>query len=370
MIVWFNCKITDVRLNPTFNVRYNLRSDSRFDIAKYSFASYAPLEPLTSKFIFNLQMADGFAGREPEMEAWLKSIFPADKLELHWNRLDSIQEWRDFYTDISTNPDELIFVTGNEDHIFMDSNIDMFELGLKEIANDPRHEAVMATSHFPEAIRASYYFNGIYYNHYVSFPFDCNDGMRVMKKDFLNRYINTFRDENALVFRTEDWNRYGTLHNIIYTPTKEQFIHYDGYSHVKIGPDVSPPLEIPPRFFEGDMVIRYGFNDRDPDCVNINPLSPTLYAADKNGADYKFTLEDIPAFWLPRVKEIIVADDVDHYVMAAARNQHYLNKSKVPINWSHAGIMFNHFNEPPSSWFDNHQLITDPSLVDNSETIL
>ena len=56
MIIWFNCKITDVRLNPQSIVRYNLRNDNRFDVARYSFASFAPLEPLTTKFIFNLEM--------------------------------------------------------------------------------------------------------------------------------------------------------------------------------------------------------------------------------------------------------------------------------------------------------------------------
>ena len=53
MIVWFNCKITDERLNPQNIIRYNLRDDNRFDVARYSFASFAPLEPLVSKFIFN-----------------------------------------------------------------------------------------------------------------------------------------------------------------------------------------------------------------------------------------------------------------------------------------------------------------------------
>ena len=56
MIVWFNCKITDNRLNPENIERYNLRNDNRFDVARYSFASFAPLAPLVSKFIFNLEL--------------------------------------------------------------------------------------------------------------------------------------------------------------------------------------------------------------------------------------------------------------------------------------------------------------------------
>lgn len=78
MIVWFNCKISDIRPNP--QPRYHLRNDNRFDIARYSFASFVPLLPLISKIIFNLEMADGHSHQQAEMEEWLRKIFPADKL--------------------------------------------------------------------------------------------------------------------------------------------------------------------------------------------------------------------------------------------------------------------------------------------------
>jgi hypothetical protein len=358
MIVWFNCKITDVRLNPATVIRYNLRHDSRFDVAKYSFASYAPLEPLVSKYIFDLELADGFAGREQEMGDWIRSLFPAEKLILNWKRRNRISEWRELRDMISVDNDPFIFVTGNEDHIFMDSNINAFTHGLNTLAGDPRVNSVLATTHFPETIRASYYYGGTYNNGITQFEFNCNDGMRVMRREFFDWYIDRFTDENALVFRLEDWNRHGTPPNIVNAVTKEQFIHFDGYSHVKIGPEVSPPIEIPPGFFEGEMVIRYGFNDRDPNCVNINPASE-LYTVDAiNGADYKFTLDDIPAFWRSRIKEVRVAEGVDHKLLAHKRDVHIINKTRVNIDYSHVGVMLDSTNIPPAEWLQPFMLVT------------
>lgn len=358
MIVWFNCKITDIRLNPSTIVRYNLRHDSRFDIARYSFASYVPLDPLVSKYIFDLELADGFAGREAEMEEWIRGLFPAEKLVLNWRRRNTIQEWRDFRDEIASIDDPLIFVTGNEDHIFMDSSIDSFTKGLERIKADPRDNAVLVSMHYPETIRASYLFGGQYSDGFVEFDFHSNDGMRVMKREFLDLYINTFNDENALVFRLEDWNRYGAAPNHIHAATREQFVHFDGYSHVKIGPEVTPPIEIPPGFFEGQMTIRYGFDDRQSDCVNINPNSK-LYTVDHiNGADYKFTLNDVPLFWRNRIKEVIVAEGADLNALGHQRDLHYIAKTRVPIDWGHAGIMFDDTNTPPLAWIQKHMLVT------------
>jgi hypothetical protein len=134
MIVWFNCKISDIRPNP--QPRYNLRHDDRFDIAKYSFASFAPLSPLVSKFIFNLEMADAYVGREADMEAWLKSVLPADKLELNWFRCDTKEQWEDLRNQVNELDDDLIFPAGNEDHVFMDSSITVIEELLELIKND------------------------------------------------------------------------------------------------------------------------------------------------------------------------------------------------------------------------------------------
>lgn len=354
MILWFNCKISDIRPNP--QPRYNLRNDNRFDIARYSFASYAPLEPLVSKFIFNLEMADGHAGQEAEMEAWLKSIFPEDKLIMRWYRCNHPSQWHDMQKLMDEIGDPIVYPAGNEDHIFMDSNINTMVIGLELLKNAPSPNVVIGVSHYPEGIRASYYYNREQspQHNYVSLISGNNDSIRVMRREFLDWYIAQIKDPNMFVFRTEQWNSITLPNNLILVPTKEQFRHFDGYAHVKVSPDVAPPLEIPPGFFEKSMVIKYGFDKRDPNCVNINPMTKHLYAADPNGTDYKFTLDDIPAFWKPYIKEIIVADNVDHQAMAQARDKHYLDLTKIEIDWFHMGVKLDASNEPPEEWVYPH----------------
>ena len=360
MIVWFNCKISDIRPNP--QPRYNLRHDNRFDIARYSFASYTPLEPVVSKFIFNLEMADGHAHQQAEMESWLKSIFPEDKLVLNWYRCNNLAQWKEFQESIADIDDSLIFPTGNEDQIFMAKDIDIITAGLELLNDQTLIPSVLGITHYPEAIRSAYYYGGAQPNHhanYVSLDTGNNDSMRIMKREFFDWYIDQLKNPNAFVFRTEDWNSIVLPTNKMFVATAEQFRHFDGYAHVRVGPDVAPPLEIPPGFFKKSMTIKYGFTERDAACININPCAEQLYAANPNGTDYKFTLEDIPAFWHPYIKEIIVADNVDHQAMAEARDKHYMDLTRVEIDWHHVGVKFDKTNEPPLQWIQPHMIVTE-----------
>ena len=357
MIVWFNCKITDQRLNPQNIVRYNLRDDNRFDVARYSFASFAPLEPLVSKFIFNLELADGHAGREAEMESWLRSLFPDNKLILNWHRINKISEWREFQESIKDIDDDLIFPAGNEDHIFFDSNIDVFARGLELIKNDPHPYAVLMTSHWPESIRAAYVYRGqlTECGNYVSYTMPNNDAIRVMKRSFFDQYIESAKDSDALLFRTEHWNNIGIVNNKLYIPTKEQFRHFDGYAHVQIGPDICPPIEIPPGFFDKSMTIRYGYNSRDSNAVNVNPFSENLYTVDnENGLDYKFIESELPLFWKDYTKEIVKNPDLTDDQAAEGYDTYLLDMTRIYINWYHVGQVFNDTNWPPATWLNNH----------------
>ena len=355
MIIWFNCKITDVRLNPQSIVRYNLRNDNRFDVAKYSFASFAPLIPLTTKFIFNLEMADGYEGREEEMAAWLESIFPEDKLSIHWHRCNNIAQWREVKAEMDLLDDDLIFPAGNEDHIFLDDNIEVFREGLELIAEDPDPCAVLMTSHYPESVRAASYYSGQPAgSNYVTYRMGNNDAIRVMKKQYFEWYLDQVTNPDQFIFRTEHWNNINMVSNKLYIPLKEQFRHFDGYHHVQVGPDVCPPLEIPPGFFEG-MTIRYGFDDRQADAVNINPQAKDLYTVDPElGTDYRFTLDTLPEFWKPYIKEVVIAANLDKEKMDQAYDTYLLSLTRIFINWHHVGAVFDDSNWPPASWINNY----------------
>lgn len=356
MIVWFNCKITNTRLHPQTIVRYNLNTDDRFDVARYSFASFVPLDPLVSKFIFNLELADDCAGREAEMEDWIRKLFPEDKIDLRWHRCNNIAQWNDILTTMDELGETLIFPAGNEDHIFLDNSVEVFKRGMELIQADPNPFATLMTSHYPESIRAAHYFNGTPSDcgNYVAYDMVNNDAIRVMKRDYFAWYVNQIQNPSAYVYRTEDWNNYAIETNKLYVPTKEQFRHYDGYVHVGVGPDVCPPLEIPPGFFTG-MTVRYGFNERNDGCVNINPRAENLYTVDPvKGTDCKYTLDTLPNFWQDYIKEIVIADDVDDIEMKKAHDINLLQMTRININWWHVGATFNDTNWPPAKWINNH----------------
>jgi hypothetical protein len=357
MIIWFNCKISDIRPNP--QPRFKLREDNRFDIARYSFASFAPLEPLVSKFVFNLEMADGHSGQEAEMEEWLRNIFPSDKLMINWYRCNTLAQWMGMKTIFDAIGDPLIFPAGNEDHIFLDSNLQIMEEVVNTLIAEPNVNATFMTSHWPESIRAAHVFGATESNNLISYRVDNNDAIRIMKMEFFDSYLSMVRDPNMFMFRTEQWNSIGVPQNILYIPTKEQFRHFDGYAHVGIGADTVPPLEIPPGFFERAITIKYGFNEHDPNCININPEAKTLYAEDGLGTDYRWTLDDIPMFWKPYIKEIITAPGIHEAEMAKARDINLILSSRLKFSWPHFGINFNDSNCPPAKWINLHTISVD-----------
>jgi hypothetical protein len=94
-------------------------------------------------------------------------------------------------------------------------------------------------------------------------------------------------------------------------PYKEIARHFDGYFHQGITNNQVPSLDIPEGFFNNNIKIRYGYDDRKEGWVNINPKSEYYYAFDKSGTDYKFTLEELPLFWKHRISEIDINPNID-----------------------------------------------------------
>lgn len=356
MIVWFNCKITDVRPNP--QPRYHLRNDDRFDIAKYSFASYKPLVPVVEKFIFNLEMADAYAGREAEMEAWLRGIFPEDKLSLHWYRCNNVTQWREVQAEMDEVGYDLVFPAGNEDHVFMDSNIEMFTKLIETLEDDFSPKAAIMTSHWQESIRAVNHFGTDTDADIPYYVIGNNDSIRIMKREFFEWYMDQAPDPEMFLFRTEQWNSIALPNNKMFVPTKEQFRHFDGYAHVGVGPEYAPPLEIPPGFFEKNVKLRFGYSDRLEGWVNVNPLSETLYAEDGQGADYRLMPNDIPAFWADYISEMDESPNADWLAMAEARDIDLLTQSRLHINWPHFNVTFDNTNTPPVKWLNPHMQVT------------
>ena len=119
MIFLLNVKITDHRPYGTrFYRDYtadHYHTNNRVDIFKYFLSSHSVLLPLISKCVFYIQMDNDVIDRKDEVESYIKSIYPAEKLVLNWYRNDYVKDWRNvFENELDKLDDDIIWLAGNE----------------------------------------------------------------------------------------------------------------------------------------------------------------------------------------------------------------------------------------------------------------
>jgi len=362
MIVLFNVKITDVKMSWPYAGTTYVRApwfpvSNRFDIFKYCLASRAVMSPVVDKFIFYVDLAE-FSPRQQELEEYMYSIFPKDKLEVHWYRIDRTQKWRDLCNERFINDNELIWYEGNDDHIFIDSNIDMISASIATLNADTDPLAVMYYSHWPEQMRMSLAFDGKLTEdgNFIKFQWDTVDSLLLMKAGRFKRYwFETDCGEDNM-YRTDPlgWQYGYKIPGTVYSPTRELVRHYDGYSHVgELLGTIAPPLYVPPGFLEGKMKVRVGYPERRDGWTNLYSAAERLYSIDPNGAEARWTEEDIPLFWKPYISEIDVNPNQDVDTLQQARDAAFLAMTRIPLK-AH-GYEFN-YECHPAEWFTNHLL--------------
>jgi hypothetical protein len=293
MKVLFNVKITDVRMGYPYRRAAWMPNSERMDVFKYCLASTAVLEPLVSKFIFCITLAPELAHRHAELEEYIHGLFSSDKLELIWQRCDYGRDWKRICDQYLDDPDEPVWLACNDDHIFVDTNLDMVESAINWLALDPDPNAVMYYSHWPEQMRMSKHYNGELTSdgNFIRYDWETYDGIMMLKAGRLKQYWE--RDYgDASMFKVD---YLGAFHGYVcpgpvYAPTKEIVRHYEGYSHVNDNmpqtlENIVPPLFIPPGFFENDLKIAIGFHERDDSWTNFNPASQWLYNAKPSGTE-------------------------------------------------------------------------------------
>lgn len=352
MIVLKSVKVTDHRLG-TYHRGAWYPDSGRFDVFKYCLASHAALTPVVDKFVFYVDLAE-LSPRQQELEEYMYSLFPADKLEIHWNRLNYTHEWREAAEQF-TDDDQLIWYSGNDDHIFIDHNLDIIRSAIKTLNEDPDPNAIMYYSHWPEQMRNSLRWGGELTpdGNFIKFHWENFDAIHLMKAGRFKRYWFDTDCGNSVIYRSDSLSQFGLrINHNVYSPTREIVRHYDGYSHVGLGcVNIAPPLFIPPGFFENNMRIRIGFNDRLNDWTNFNPKAEWLYNANEAGTDYRWIEEDIPMFWRDHISEIVHSPNYDEESMHQARDAALLAMTRVPMNpYGH------HFGNEghPEQWFHKH----------------
>jgi hypothetical protein len=358
MIVLFNVKITDIRMGYPYTRGAWMPNPERFDVFRYCLASTAVLEPLVSKFIFCITLAPELIHRQAELDEYINSLFPTEKLVIIPQRCDYGRDWKFVCDNYLDDPDEIVWLAANDDHIFIDSNLDMVESAINWLALDPDPNAVMYYSHWPEQMRMSKHYNGELTSdgNFIRYNWETFDGIMMLKAGRLAKYWE--RDYgDALMFKPDylaAYHGYKCPGNV-YAPTRELVRHYEGYSHVGTGCDnIAPPLFIPPGFFENDIKIGIGYRERDDSWTNFNPASEWLYNFHPNGTDYRWVEEDIPLFWKDRLGLISQSPDYDEDFMNQARDAAFLAATRVPMRCF--DIEFTQAEHHPKEWFTKHLL--------------
>jgi hypothetical protein len=334
----------------------------RFEVFKYCLASHAVLEPLVSKFVFCITLAPELVHRKDELNTYMHELFPADKLEIVWQRCDYGRDWRAICDKYVTDSDELVWLACNDDHIFIDHSLDMVRTAIQCVSSDPDPNACMYYSHWPEQMRMAHHLGGELCagGDFVRYNWETFDGIMLLKASRLVAYWQ--RDYgDAPMFKVD---YLGAFHGykapgVVYAPTKELVRHYEGYSHVNHNmpqhlANIVPPLFIPAGFFEHAMRLRIGHATRDNSAVNFNPAAEWLYNAQPSGTDYRWLEPDVPLFWQDRIYAIDHDMEYDVELMREARDAAFVAAARVPMRCF--DIEFDHTMVPPSHWFRNHML--------------
>jgi hypothetical protein len=360
MILLANLKITNKRLDPNGGASLRgqyLKTHDRMDVWKYHISSYVPLLPLISKAVIFLDIANSeYAGQEASVENHLRSLIPEDKLILNFYRNNTQKDWQQSCEEIIFPIDDNVICDNpNDDHIFLAPNIEIMQEGIDIVSRHDNPATQFCYTHWPEQTRMAHEWNWNYTDS-GNFAYGSHrtiESININRKERLKHYWYSQDLGNATdYFRVEHIHNRTSMYpdgNIVYIPLREQVRHFDGYEHAGSMKNTCPPLEIPEGFANREIRIAYGYNERKPGYVNLNPSAETLYAFDGKGTDYRWALEDIPLFWKDYIAEIDINPNADLDVLRGARNRDLYNVANAPVD---------RFRKAPSdpAIFKNHYL--------------
>jgi len=337
MILFYNVFITNSlpvnqagsKILPVKN-RGNLRSSDNLDILKYSLASVSKIHNWSQVILF-IKLDDEYHSRQEELTKFIHSEFKNQSLILRFTRNEYQNDWIETFN-LFDPKDRLIWFCCNHDHIFIDYDIEYLNK-LVDLMYKEEKYCSLIFSHWQENIRNIKFgmdarYRGGGFNplqlpreykieeFYLSNRGNIIDSIQIITKElyinwwFVGKFWASFIPRpdyfNISLAHKEEplaWQK-------VIIPLRELCRHFDGYSHVGIGNNQCPSLEIPLGFFENDIKIKLGF-PVDRKYTNFNPCNPHYFAYNELGTDYKFLQEDIPFFWKNRISNIETNPSMD-----------------------------------------------------------
>lgn len=297
MYLFINVAITEKRLGPFRPTRNN-----RVDIFKYCLSSLSVL-PWDEVFIHYVFYDDeNLKDRKNELENYIQQEYKNHKLNLYNSRSTKQSEWKQALQPILDAPKNAVWYMCNDDHIFLDSNINTI-LSARQIIENSSDNIAMYISHWPEMLKmAQKQNNGKQINQYFqSWEAVNHDSLifchkRILEEwwfhhDYGDRYMprsDPFAEAPSSVI--------GPPIKML-VPIREQCRHFEGYPHIGIPAETCPDLEIPSGFFDNK--------------IDITIPNRTLKHS-----------KDIPYFWKNKLNNIIINNENDeeriqHILMVA-----------------------------------------------------
>jgi len=347
MVLLYNVYLINSSANPHINLQRGfLKYFDKVDVAKYSLSSLSYAYNW-KRAIINVEFSKEYEHRKEEFESYVRQLFKDTDLVFSFKRNICQEDWIETYNEIN---DEVILYLGNHDHIFIDSSTEHLNELVEHFKKNIEKNPSIIVSHWLENIRLckSGYIELNEYSprklnnnyeinkDYASYNSSCIDSLLIINKNLYKAwFLEDQWNKDMLVPRTDGIGRHSilTIKNyfgkslpiqFMICPMKELFRHFDGYMHQNITNNICPSLIIPDGFFENDIKVRYGYDDRKYGWININPKIENYYAYDNIGTDDKITLEDIPLFWKNKISEIDICPNIDEEELIRYRLQSIL----------------------------------------------
>ncbi len=242
--------------NDRANNRY-----SRDEIFAYMLKSYKNI-PFTEIYLFvlidkNLLNPHNHFYKN-DLTQFIHNTFnrlPINKIHITYTRYTLQSEWIEFIQSIyiKHGKDELAWFIQNDDHVFVDYNMDILLEGIEHLKKEPSNHKSIYLSHWPEILKMSgKYQTPNLINNYVNFNLSLLDSIQIFNLQFIYDVMvnykwknNHIRIDSVLNELTNTPSQDNPLNQVIYVPLKELLRHFDGYNHVSMDSNACGPLVLP-----------------------------------------------------------------------------------------------------------------------------
>ena len=347
MLLFLNVFITDQGLTNFKFDRGLLPSSNRIDIFKYSLASLSVIK--WTNVIIYYDLDTNYRHLRGEIDEYIKSLF-CNPIIYHF-RNDRQSQWKTAVQNLFALEDDLVWFCCNDDHIFIDYELDLLERIETKLADLCKSYKFVSChfSHWPEML---YYYSKMYTkinfieenrDFFVTITRSC-ESAQIVNKNLLRDWWFEHDCGDAWMPRTDTIIHLNPPDHIFIVPYRELVRHFDGYSHNYVDINVCPPLFIPDGFFENNIKISYCSDTRKKGYVHVNPLIKNYSTIKRNGADLKCVLEDLPFFWKSRIAQIEIGRCHSKKELIQRRNEAIMRiawqRIQLPVNNLRVSLRF------------------------------